>query len=128
MTFKSNVPERWLDNPDMLPHQSFKQLDASKKSGLDIFHITKQTSEGRPFTTIRDADKASMAKVSSWTSGKDEAAPLFGSAAKNDGESVNFSQQFGKETSTQRENDESEIKVIDHVLKQYAPYNDYENE
>ena len=53
---------------------------------------------------------------------------MFG-VTKNDVESINFSQQFGgPQTSTQRENDESEMKVIDHVLKQYAPYNDYENE
>ena len=93
MTFKSNVPERWLDNPDMLPHKSFKQLDASQKGGIDMFQITRQTSEVRPTATLRDADKGSIAKVSSWTSGKED-VPMFG-AAKNDGESINFSQQFG---------------------------------
>ena len=32
LTFKSNVPDRWLDNPDQLPYSSFAKLPGGKAS------------------------------------------------------------------------------------------------
>lgn len=43
MTFKTNVPDRWIENPDRLPRKAFHELDDKKSAGQKSFTQAAET-------------------------------------------------------------------------------------
>ena len=86
MTFKTNVPDRWIENPDQLPFKSFHKLDSDdkkKKSVNDGGDIFKSLTQGAAdLAASRGSIRNSVTKVNNHCASATISNATFNAASK----------------------------------------------
>ena len=119
MTFKPNVPERWLERPEQLPYNKFTQINDQKKASLTTTDIPDFNSGSIGHK------KAKSMSLSQTMLG--ENFHSFGAKVTSDADSNN-NLQISQQMSSHRKKSNREIKQIDKILQQYSPFQQFENE